>query len=255
MTLKRAATAAGLTLALALAAAPAHALFGDDEARKAILDLRSRVDAQIRRIDEMNARLDRIEQTSRGQLQLQGEIDGLKQEIARLRGQIEVQSNELSQTQRRQKDMFTDVDGRLRRFEPVGVNIDGQNVTVDQTERRTYEAALAQFRAGDFRESVNAFQAFQRSYPDSAYSANVLFWIGSGHFALKDYKSAITTHSTLLAKHPDSPRAPDAMLNMGLAQAEGGDRRAARKTLEDVVAKYPDAAATQMAKDRLAALK
>ena len=49
------------------AAAPAHALFGDDEARKAILDLRQRVDA-----------------LQNAQLQLVGQLEQLREANAQL---------------------------------------------------------------------------------------------------------------------------------------------------------------------------
>ncbi len=259
--------APALAAVLSAFAAPAGAaLFEDDEARKAILDLRGRVDQSIRNtnqqlgdlgrsIGEINARLDRLEQASRGQLTLQNELETLRQELARLRGQVEVQTNELAQTQRQQREALATVDSRLKRFEPVTVQLDGRNVTVDQTERRTYEAALAQFRGGDFRAALASFQQFQTQYPESAYAPNVMFWIGSVQFALKDYKSAITTHTGLVSRFPESPRVPDALLNLGYAQVESGDRRAGRKSLETIVEKYPDSSAAQNARERLASLR
>ena len=141
-----------------------------------------------------------------------------------------------------------------KRFEPVTTQLDGRTVTVDQAEQRSFEAALALFRNGDFRGALTAFQLFQGQYPDSPYMPSVLFWIGSSQFALKDYKGAIASHQALIAKYPDNPRAPDALLNVGYAQAESGDRRAARSTLESVIARYPQSQAAPLAKERLAKL-
>ncbi|HEY5633121.1 MAG TPA: hypothetical protein VIT02_05130, partial [Burkholderiaceae bacterium] len=88
--------AAAAVLAGALAAAPAHALFEDDEARKAIIELRGRVELQNRdtkarleeialmieaRTKELAERLDRLEQMARGQLELQSQIDAMRQEL------------------------------------------------------------------------------------------------------------------------------------------------------------------------------
>ena len=80
-------------------------LFDDDEARKAILELRERhaktaEDSEkryaelSRRIDRLDQLTDRLEKASRAQLELNNDISALRQEIARLRGQIEVQANE-----------------------------------------------------------------------------------------------------------------------------------------------------------------
>ncbi len=255
----RRALAATCVAAGLLSAAPgAHALFSDDEARRAILDVRGRVQVLQQqtndRLDALERRIERIEQSARGQLELQSQLDGMRQEIARLRGQLEVQTNELVTLQRQMRDQLATVDSRIKRFEPVSAQIDGRTVTVDQGEQRAFEAALALFRNGDFRGAQTAFQLFQGQYPDSAYLPGALFWIGSSQFALKDYKGAIASHQSLIARYPDNPRAPDALLNVGYAQAESGDRRAARATLESVVARYPDSQAAPLAKDRLAQL-
>ncbi|MDO4937762.1 MAG: tol-pal system protein YbgF, partial [Sutterellaceae bacterium] len=57
---------------------PAWALFGDDEARKAILDLR-----------------ERMEVVQNGQMLLQGQIDQLREQNAQLIGRIEQLTNDL----------------------------------------------------------------------------------------------------------------------------------------------------------------
>jgi tol-pal system protein YbgF len=251
--------AAIAALLLAFCAPAAHAqLFTDDEARRAILDVRSRVEQLqrdvLKRIDELSARVDRLEQTTRGQLDLQNQIQAMRQEIAGLRGQLEVQTNELSKAQRGQRDLAADVDARLKRFEPVAVNVDGRQVNVDPAERRAYEGALAIFRAGDFRGAQSAFQQFGAAYPQSAYGPSVQYWIGSSQYAQKDNKGAIATLQSFAQKHPDHPRAADALLTVGNAQAESGDRKAAADTFKLVTEKYDGSGAAQTARERLAAM-
>lgn len=256
-----------LAVAALGASAPAGAaLFGDDEARTAIIDLRGRFEIQNResaarlgelatRIDALGQRLDRLEQVSRGQLELQNQLEQLKQEIARLRGQLEVQANELAQTQRRQREIYADLDGRIKPFEPISVQIDGKTATVEVDERKAYESALAAFRGGDFAAAAAGFGALRARWPGSSYGANAQYWIGSAQFALKDYKAAIATHQSLLARFPDYHRAADALLNIGYAQAESGDKKGARRTLETVGEKYPGTQAAQFARERLASLR
>ena len=245
--------------ALLAAVAPAHAqLFSDDEARRAILDLRSRVEAMQRengrRLDELATRLERIEQTTRGQLELQNQIQGLRQEIASLRGQLEVQTNELAKTQRGQRDLATDLDTRLKRFEPVAATVDGRQVNVDPAERRAYEGALAIFRAGDFRGAQAAFQQFQAAYPQSPYAPAVQYWIGSAQYAQKDNKGAISTLQAFVQRNPDHPRVPDALLTVGNAQADAGDRKAAADTFRGIAEKFEGSGAAQTARERLASV-
>ncbi len=266
---------AGLAVALGaialsvLTPTSAWALFEDDEARQAIVELRAESRASNkemnRAIEQMKARfekqfddmakqLDRIAATARGQLELQAQLDALRQELATLRGRVEVQTNELTQTQRQQRETFAAIDERLQRFEPKQVSIDGQTFKVEQGERRSFEAALGLFRAGDFGAALAAFQQFQAAYPDSPYAPSATFWVGSSQFALKDYKAAIATHKALIALAPEGPRAPDATLNLGFAQLADGDTKAGRSTLEGLVVKFPASPAARAAKERLMAI-
>ena len=235
-----------------------HALFEDDQARKAILAERARIDRLSTdfsaRLDELTARLDRLESTARGQLSLQGQIETLRQEVAKLRGMLEEQTNELATTQRQVRDQRNDVDTRMRRFEPVAVEIDGRSQSVDPAERRNFEAALAAFGAKDFRAAQTAFQVFLLNHPGSPYAPSALYWMGSSQFALKDYKGAAETLGNVATRHPDSPRAAEAMLNLAYTQIELNDRRAARRTLEQLLEKYPESPVAATARDRLQTL-
>lgn len=256
-----------LAAATSLTALDGHAaLFGDDEARTAIIDLRGRLELQNResaarigelgsRIDALVQRLDRLEQVSRGQLELQNQIELLKQEMARLRGQIEVQTNELAQTQRRQREIYSDLDGRIKPFEPVSVQIDGKTLNVEVDERKAYDGALAAFRAGDFAAAASGFAALRARWPGSAYGANALYWSGSAQFALKDYRAALASHQAFLARYGDHARAADALLSVALCQIETGDKRAARRSLEQLVEKFPDSPTAEQARERMATLK
>jgi TolA-binding protein len=169
---------AALLAASAWTAPLAHAaLFEDDEARRAILDLRQKVEQQrqtlgedLRRATEENAAL------RRGMLDLQNQIEALRGELARLRGQDESLLREISELQRRQKDVAQGVEERLRKFEPVQVTVDGREFAVEPAEQREFEGALASFRKGEFVAAQSAFMEFMKKYPQSGYRATALFW-------------------------------------------------------------------------------
>lgn len=250
-----------------MGATPAHALFGDDEARKAIVDLRGRFNEQNRQsaaqlealnkqVLELNARMD---QTSKGQLETQTQIELLRQDIARLRGLLETQMNafnaELARTQKRQSDMMAEIDARLKRFEPMQVQHDGATIVVEPAEKRLFDSALARFRGGDFRLAQNEFSQLLALYPNSGYAPAALFWLGSSQYAQKDARGAIVSQQTLITRFPDSPRIPDAMLNLGIAQIDAGDKRAARSTFQAIIEKYPETQAAQPARERLSTLR
>lgn len=222
-------------------------VFDDDEARRAILDIRAR-------LDSLNNRLENKADKSTN-LDLAGQNEQLRGELAKLRGQIEVLSNELANEQRRQKDFYTDLDARLRKMEPQKATVDGREVNIDPFEQKTYDAALAYFKAGDYKNAGSAFFNFLQRYPQSAFAASAHYWLGNTYYAQRDYRNAIASQQTVLRSYPDNPKAPDAMLNIASCYTELKDKVAARKTLENLVAQYPDSAAAQTAKERLAGFR
>lgn len=242
-----------LATTLGGAALPAYAgVFDDDEARKAILDLRARTDAMQK---DFAARLDRLEAAQQGQLELANQIDGLRQDLARLRGQIEVLTNSLANQEKREKDFYTDLDERLRKLEPQQVTVDGKSGTIDPNEQRSYDAAVAQIKANDYKAALLSFQGFLRQYPDSIYLPASQYWIGTCYYAQRDYKAAIAAEQIVVKNYSDSPRASDALLIIASSQSDSGDKKAAKKTLETLIATYPDTQAAGAARDRLVSLR
>lgn len=230
----------------------AHAgLLDDDEARKAILDLRTKVDGLSR---DMNARIDTKADRSAA-LDMVNQNEQMMAEIAKLRGQLEVLSNEIATVQKRQKDFYSDLDARIRKLEPRQVTIDGQEAAVAPDEQTSYDAAMALFKGGDYKAAAAQLGDFVRRYPQSGYASNAQYWLGNAYYAQRDCKKAIAAQQVVVATYPDSAKAPDAMLNIGTCYTELKDKKSARKAFQDLMTKYPDSAAAQAAKDRVASLK
>jgi len=235
-------------------------LLEDDEARKAILDLRTRVtqndDAAKKREADLLAQIQQLtDQVQKGLLDLNNQNEQLRAEIARLRGQNEQLARDLSETQRKQKDLVQGVDDRLKKVEPQKVTQDGKEFNVDPEEKASFDDAMSTLRGGDFDKAASAFSAFLRRWPASGYVDSARFWLGNSLYGKRDYKTAITTFRTFIAGAPDHPRAPEALLAVANCQAEMKDVKGARKTLGEVSATYPKSEAAQAARERLATLK
>jgi tol-pal system protein YbgF len=252
--------AAALLLALGAIGAPAAraALFEDDEARRAILELRQRADAQRQLVerqgDDLRKSSEDNAQLRRSLLDLQQQIEALRAEVARLRGQDEELARQLSELQRRQKDVAQGVDERLRKFEPTKVTVDGKEFLADPAEVRDFDAAMAIFRKGDFAAALAAFSDFGKRYPQSGYRGSALFWQGNAQYGTRDYRGAIASFRSMLQAAPDHARAPEAVLSIANCQVELKDNAAARKTLQDLVKAYPQSEAASAARERLARL-
>jgi tol-pal system protein YbgF len=242
---------------------PAHAsIFSDDDARKAILELRDsitdldrqqreRLDAMGKRIDELANRVDAMQHA---QLDAADKGDNLKLQIDTLRGATEELRNDVTTAQKREKDRYAELDARLRKLEPADVTVDGHSGQVGRDEQAAYDAAVAQFRASDFKGAIQSLQTFVGRYPQSVYAPAAQFWLGSSYYALKEYSSAVTAQLYLLEHFPDSARAPEALLNIAACQVELNDRKTARSTLNRIIKDYPNSDQAKLAQDRLTAL-
>ena len=248
-----------LALLAGLASAQA-ALFEDDEARKAILDLRAKLqqseEAQRKLVEQQNAlQQDQIVPLRRSLLDLNAQIESLRGEIAKLRGQNEQLARELADTQRRVSDQTQQVEARLRPLEPQKVSVDGRDFLASPEEKSQYEAAMGLVRRGDFAEAATALLAFQRRFPSSVYSDSTRFWLGNAQYGKREYKDAIATFKAFIAATPAHPRAGEALLALANCQIELKEVKGARRSLEELVKTYPGTEAAQAAKERLAALK
>ncbi|OON63697.1 tol-pal system protein YbgF [Massilia sp. KIM] len=226
-------------------------LLDDDEARKAILDLRTKVDNITR---ELQGRLDGKADKS-ATLEMLNQHEQTMQELARLRGQIEVLTNEISKAQNGQKQLYADLDARIKKLEPRQETIDGQTAEVMPAEKTAYDNATALFQSGDYKSAAAALQDFVRRYPESAYASNAQYWLGNAYYALGDYKNAIVAQEALTKNYATSAKVPDAMLNIASSYALLKDNKKARAALQQLVSRYPSSTAAQTARDRLASLK
>ncbi len=256
----RAVLAAAAMVMLA-GAMPARAgLFDDDEARRAILDLRQKLEQlneqqRVRQAELNTQMLDQIGQLKRSLLDLNNQIEMLRADSAKLRGQNEQLARDVAELQRQVKDTQQGVDERVRRLEPQKITLDGKEFTADPDEKRQYDDAMDVFRKGDFAGAATAFAAFRKRFPSSGYNESVQFWLGNAQYGKREYKEAVASFRNVVAANPASPRAPEALLSIANCQLELKDAKAARRTLDDLIRAYPQSEAAVAGKERLASIK
>lgn len=241
-----------LAAALATSLTSHAGLFDDDEARKAILDLRQQIAGVNSSQQKAN---EEIGQLRRSMLDLQNQIEKQKSDLAQLRGENEQLTRAVADVQKREKDLIQATEQRISKIEPIKVTVDGQEFIAEPNEKRDYEAAFAIFRAGDFVRSQKMLFDFIQRFPSSGYSPSALFWLGNAQYSTRDYKEAITNFRALIAQVPDHVRAPEALLSIANCQLEIKDVRGAKKTLDDLIRLHPKSEAALAGKERLLQLK
>jgi tol-pal system protein YbgF len=236
--ISKSALALFLSVAASLLSQNTWAILSDDEARRAILELRKSVSASQAAI-----------------LDLQNQLDKHKLENAQLRGQIESLQKQSDDLSNNQKSFYQDLDARVSRLEPQNVEVEGVTGIVQAGEKSSYDEALKSFQAGQIKNADSEFTSFIRKYPSSPYLPLALYWSGNTKYALKDYKAAITQLQGLISRYPGHQRVPAATLTMANANLESGKKAVAKKLLTDLISKYPDSDAAKEAKPILAGIK
>jgi tol-pal system protein YbgF len=270
-------TLCAAVLMVACSALPlqAHA-FEDADARREILklreqlrDLNNRINNEIeqlaRRIDtkaddkKVNALftdLEKLRSQLRGEVaELRGQVEIFSNDLNKAQQKVDKLGNDLANAQQREKDLYADIEKRLSKLEPRRQTIDGVDHEVTQGEQKLFDEATASLKKKDFAAATQGFLSFLQRFPGSGYTAQAYYFLGSSYFAEGDCKNAMPALQTVINRFPLSQRAPDAMLNLAICQDDLNDKSAARDTLEALIKKYPASSAATNAKSRLGTLK
>ncbi|KAF1013689.1 MAG: tol-pal system protein YbgF [Burkholderia sp.] len=238
--------AAACVAGVTLGAAPASAgIFDDDEARRAVLDLRSHTDNLTNQLSA----------AQRAILDQSGRLDQVNQQVATLRGQNEDLTNRLTMLERQQRDGYTDLDTRLKKFEPQQTTVDGVEGTIQPGETDAFNAASQQFHAGDFKGAAASFRTFIGKYPQSPYQPVAQYWLGNAQYALRDYQGSTATWRALVKTFPQHPRTGDALVAIGTNQLEQGQKAAAKRTFKQVVSQFQGLSSAQAAQAKIDSIK
>jgi len=263
----------GLLLALLAAALPAQAqLFGgDDQARRAIIELRERVEAnrvtaeqanqaQQQQQAELTKRLDEeLLGLRRNLVEIGTQNDALRRELAELRGHNERLAHLVAEMQRQQRDLQRDwqaqLDQRLRPLEPLTVTVEGVEFQARPEEVQAFDAAMVVLRASDFERAARLFGEVVAQFPRSGYVVPALYWQGNAQYAARQHAAAVETFRRMIAASPRHPRVPDALLGIANAHIAQRDNRAARAALQELIQSHPTTEAAAVARERLARLR
>jgi tol-pal system protein YbgF len=251
--MKRRLTRLAATLALAALAQGAQAaLFDDDVARARIAETNQRL-AQVQK--QLEDRIAALETKGGGIVEVAREIELLKADIARLRGQIEVLVHELGEAQKRQRDLYVDLDSRLRRIEsaqaaqaaaPVGAGGPGAAAPGGEAAAAGGAAGApvpagaggAAGATGTLAPAGGAPAGAAR--PGDPAAEQRAYDAALELFKRGDYPGAIAAFNAFVRAYPRGALAPSAQYWIGNAHFARRDYRAAINAQRTLIANYPD---------------
>ena len=233
--------------------------------------------------DDMN-RVERLVD-NRAMLEMIQQVDQISEDINLLRGEIEVQGNDVVEIKKRQRELYQDIDRRLRDMEsrtvgqapaaqvtvppasapavePAGsvpslapassAAVAAAPVTALQAgEKEAYQTAFDTLKEGRYKEAKVELQAFLVKYPNGSFSGNAQYWLGEAHYVTRKFEQGIVEFEKVLNGFPGSNKVPDAMLKLGYTYYELKQYPQSKTVLQDLRARFPDETASRLATKRL----
>lgn len=195
------------------------------------------------------------------------QLQQLQEELARLRGMLEVQQNDIQRLKQEGLERYQELDRRIAGSAaaqnssatgainasspptPPANAAPASNEPADPAkEKLYYEAAFDLIKAKDFDRASQAFAAFLRKYPDSQYAGNAQYWLGEVNLAKGDLQSAGQAFAKVSQAYPKHAKVPDSLYKLADVEQRLGNGSKAKGLLEQVIAQFPGSSAAQLAK-------
>ena len=250
------------------------------------------------RVEETSRSLNKIQQDiirlgnqmeNRAMLDLFQRVDELGDEISQLRGELEIQGNDLSEIKKRQRELYLDTDRRLRDLENRALNqssmvppaqIPTQDTSTDRTpgtdstgtaviapvtsttqtvqpsgtsseEKAAYQASFDILKEGRYKKAKSSFKSFLNQYPNSIYAGNAQYWLGEANYVTRNFEQGIIEFKQVVERYPKSAKVPDAMLKLGYTYYELKQHNEAKAILQELRKRFPKSTAFRLAGKRL----
>jgi tol-pal system protein YbgF len=246
--------------------------------------LTQRVEKTSQALDNIRKELTRISNQieNRAMLDLFQRVDELADEISQLRGELEIQSNDLSGIKKRQRELYLDIDRRLRGLEnsatsqsssvePVQIPASGTTSTIapavapgvdaaqaaqpsttaTSAEKGAYQKAFEALKEGRYKKAKASFKNFLKTYPNSIYAGNSQYWLGEANYVTRNFEQGIVEFKQVVARYPNSAKVPDAMLKLGYTYYELKQYDQSKAILQKLRERFPKSAAFRLAGMRL----
>jgi tol-pal system protein YbgF len=222
-------------------------------------------DPTLVKLNDVDARLGRVEHVDQGLLQLSQRLDAIEAQLRELRGQLEEQQNSTETLRKQQRDLYADLDRRLSALQSAlktaqgatdsgaagASGSSGPSGSDGGGDQAAYAHAFEALKATDYSGAIARFRDMLRAYPQSTLAGNAQYWLGEAYYVTHDYDNAAASFRAVGEQYPQSPKVPDALLKLGLTQIDQNRPADARATLKQVVQRFPGTDAARLAATRL----
>ncbi|GEM_PF-1121716 len=193
----------------------------------------------------LEQRLTRLEKQVSARGEETTQLEGLHQEIAELRGQIELNTHQIQLLSQKQAvAQASEGSDTAAKGNVAAVRED------DASELVAYQKAYDAIKAKDFERAKTAFQAYLHQYSKGTYAGNSHYWLGEIYLHQGALTKASAEFNQVLANAKNT-KYPDAMLKMGFVYYQQGAWDQARRQLNQVKQQFPDTTVATLAESKL----
>ena len=249
----------------------------------------SSVQSQLKTVSEQMNRMGRQAENP-AMMEMIQQVDQISEDINLLRGEIEVQGNDVDEIKKRQRELYQDIDRRLRDIESRSVSqAPATQITTPQVavppqpvsqssgtttaetpslaaagaasapvsaapqpgEKEAYQGAFDTLKEGRYKEAKVEFAAFLAKYPNSSFAGNAQYWLGEAHYVTRNFEQGVVEFKKVLNGFPGSNKVPDAMLKLGYTYYELKQYPQAKTILQELRTRFPNETAARLATKRL----
>ena len=226
-----------------------YALFEDEGARKKLNDIQDQLNALQSSIEfEINEKFTNFEKSNKVDPKLinnfSERINSLFDDLAKLRGEVEVLTYSLQTSEERQKVLYKELNERLQKIEESALKIENN---VNSVESPTENKPLTQNNL-IIQEDEVLPEIAPEPIPEAADLPPLVdknleyqeFEDAKKLITATKYKEAFDALDKFVVNYPSSELLPEAKYNLGYTQFALKNYKAAINTFNKIVLEYPD---------------
>jgi len=214
------------------------------------------------------------------------ELNNLRQDFARLKGELEVMTIRLDRQVGDTNSTLT-VPVLEKRIDSMAFALENQlNVDLSATKsthsnmqaptastvpqnqqsqttavkpkdpaKALYDKAYSLYKDGKYEKARSYWAEFVKAFPKNRYVASALFWQGQSYYKMKNYSRAALLYDDVVQKYPKSSKFKSAKLKLGFCMHNLGKDNVAKILFEELISAFPKSVEAKQAKNYLSKLK
>lgn len=220
------------------------------------------------------------------QWDLYQQVQQLQQEVRQLRGQLEVQSNQIDKLKQDARSRYLDLDQRITQLgaripaqpaaenpnpapAPASAAVAPASAAAAATpgssapaqpdapnpddEKKAYYAAYEVFRSGGPNKAIAPMRNFIKTYPQSPFIPSAYYWLGEFYLAASpaDLVNARKSFKIVVEQFADAPKAPSALFKLASLADNDNKEAEAIRDMQDILKRFPGSPEAVMARSYL----